>query len=384
MKLFNLIIPTRERNETLIHCISSVVKTNYENCKFIVSDNYGSGNTKEIVESFKDKRLQYIRTPQRLSMAGNYEYALSHCKDGWISILGDDDGILPHTIQNMMQLAEFYNVDAISSNMLHFQWGTPSNKQPGKFLIPKNEKDEIRNSKQLLEEILKGKSKFGSDYSQLPWLYHGGAAKKSLIDMCINPRTQKFFNGTVPDVYSAVAIGRKVDRYLRIGEPSVVSGTSKFSIGTSQMKIMAVQSVEDPFQQFLREADIKFSKNLILGKSLMAIIYDCFEKSDFLDQLDANIPIDEMVRIMIKLSGKNILTILKESKNTLELNKITSLSPYAFGVKDWLNHNLDKHLILKKNYKKKALVTPEIYNIFDAVNYVKNNTQTTQIGQYLL
>jgi len=81
---FNVIIPTRERADVLVHCLRTVVAQDYENLEIIVSDNHSSDNTWEVVESFGDKRIRYINTGRRLSMSSNWEYALSSVSEGYV------------------------------------------------------------------------------------------------------------------------------------------------------------------------------------------------------------------------------------------------------------------------------------------------------------
>lgn len=92
---FYILIPTRERPATLLHCLHTIIHQSYTNFEIIVSDNFSQDNTENIVASISDPRISYINTEKRVGMASNFEYALSHTKSGWVTILGDDDGLLP-------------------------------------------------------------------------------------------------------------------------------------------------------------------------------------------------------------------------------------------------------------------------------------------------
>ena len=91
---FNVIIPTRERADTLLHCLRTIVSQNYENLDIIVSDNFSQDNTREVVESFSDPRIKYINTGKRVSMSHNWEFALHHVQGDYVTFVGDDDGFL--------------------------------------------------------------------------------------------------------------------------------------------------------------------------------------------------------------------------------------------------------------------------------------------------
>ena len=82
---FTVVIPTRERCDTLEHTLRTCVMQEYTNLEIIVSDNYSQDHTREVVEYFKDSRIRYINTGKRISMSDNYEFALSHVKpNGYI------------------------------------------------------------------------------------------------------------------------------------------------------------------------------------------------------------------------------------------------------------------------------------------------------------
>lgn len=384
MDRFNLMIPTRDRHDVLVHCLSTVAATDYDNAQFIVSDNSVSGEAREIVNSFRDSRFRYVRPPKRLSMSSNYEYALSYCSHGWVSVLGDDDAVFPDSIRRVVELANFYEVDALSSNHLFFKWGT-SKSNDGILLLPRNEENEVFNGKTVLRDLVRGRSVFGPDYTRLPWLYHGGAARLTLINASRCPSTGRFFNGVVPDVYSAVALARITDRYLRIGMPSVISGTSHHSIGTSQMKLSPNLNESTPFAQFLEERDLPFSDRFVLGKSLMTIIFDCLEKSDHLDEIDFHPTIESAVRVMLAYSGKNLLMVLKEAVEASYRCRGCA-NPYTFGVGviDWIVFNLVKHIIKRHRYERKKIVIKDCRTIEDLMVFFKGKTLNEAVGGFCL
>ena len=53
---FTIIIPTRDRCDTLIHTIQTALSQDYENYRVIVSDNFSSDNTKAIISKIIDAR----------------------------------------------------------------------------------------------------------------------------------------------------------------------------------------------------------------------------------------------------------------------------------------------------------------------------------------
>ncbi len=73
---FTVIIPTRERADTLYYSLKTCVTQDYDDLEILVSDNFSQDNTREVVESFKDPRIRYINTGKRVSMSDNWEFAV--------------------------------------------------------------------------------------------------------------------------------------------------------------------------------------------------------------------------------------------------------------------------------------------------------------------
>jgi glycosyltransferase involved in cell wall biosynthesis len=178
---FTVIVPTRERSDTLVHCLRTLVTQDYGNAVFIVSDNFSQDNTKEVVESFKDPRILYINTGKRISMSHNWEHALSHVNSGWVMFIGDDDGLLPEALTTLNKVILESKCQALTTESCIFKW-------PGHFLSwPKGEltvpliSDKLytlMNSQGMLLKVLTGRA----TYPELPWLYNGGAASIDLIN----------------------------------------------------------------------------------------------------------------------------------------------------------------------------------------------------------
>src|SRR6186713_1491963 len=115
MNKFTVVIPTRERADTLFHTLRTCVAQDYDNLTILVSDNVSADNTEEVVKSFKDKRIQYIKTAQRLSMSGNWDFALDHVSGGFVNFIGDDDGLIPNSFSVLNQILSEAPVDAVTS-----------------------------------------------------------------------------------------------------------------------------------------------------------------------------------------------------------------------------------------------------------------------------
>lgn len=289
---FTVIIPTRERAETLGPCLRTALAQDYGNLEIIVSDNCSWDGTRDLVRGFKDKRVKYINTGRRVSMTQNFEFALSQVKKGWVSILGDDDGLLPAALEKAAGLIKATGVKALKSDVCLYAWPSLTGEKFGRLCVSLKPGRRLRSSKAWLAKIMSGRA----SYSELPMLYTGGFISLELINKV--RRGGAFFRSRIPDVYSALAVSSVVDKYLYSYEPLAVTGLSKYSTGISLLgfgkkwvstvfagRAAPVKSGGAPAREFLSEANLPFHPALPLcadghpPRSLQALVYESYLQS---------------------------------------------------------------------------------------------------------
>ena len=259
---FTVIIPTRERANTLLYSLQTCVAQPYANLDILVSDNCSNDNTKEIVERFTDKRIKYINTGQRLSMAKNYEFALSHVTEGWVCIIGDDDGLLPDSItvaNNIVNANTTADVLFWYHLVPRYFWsgefgGTAND---NKFLCREMHHNAPFVPKDRLEKMMS----FESSYEALPIIYHGFVAVELINTIKKAAANGCFFQARIPDVYSTIALSIFSKNVVQCSQPISIQGISNNSIGESRIFKKRSNQTE---QQFLSEADIPFNTSLAL------------------------------------------------------------------------------------------------------------------------
>ena len=119
---FTIVIPTRERCDVLASSLRTCVCQDYGNFEIIVSDNFSQDRTREIVESFGDSRIRYINTGRRVSIAENWEFALAHIHSGYLTYLGDDDGLLPGALAELNKIINERGCEAIACRPVLYSW----------------------------------------------------------------------------------------------------------------------------------------------------------------------------------------------------------------------------------------------------------------------
>ena len=92
-------IPTYNRAVLLKTSLKSLLAQNYPDFSVIVIDNGSSDNTEAVVGSFADSRVTYVRNETNIGLFRNWNRAIQLNSSLYLSILQDDDELLPGFIQ---------------------------------------------------------------------------------------------------------------------------------------------------------------------------------------------------------------------------------------------------------------------------------------------
>src|SRR5262245_51577835 len=98
MPRFSIVIPTRNRENTLRHTLRTCLAQDFADFEIVVSDNDSPPAVREVVASFADSRIKYFRTPRLLAMSDSWEFALEHAAGEFVTVIGSDDGLLLHAL----------------------------------------------------------------------------------------------------------------------------------------------------------------------------------------------------------------------------------------------------------------------------------------------
>lgn len=274
--LINLIIPTRERADVLRSTLATATMQDYANLRIIVSDNASTDDTAEIVARAMDPRIEYINPGRRLSMTHHWEFALSHVTDGWVMVIGDDDGLLPGAVRELAALIDATGSLAIRSRMCTYDWPSVRGNRNGQLIVPLGRGLESRNGTDWLRRVLSGSYK----YTELPMLYDGGAIHASLF-RTVKASLGSFLQASSPDVSTAASIGCVSGDYLFSRRPFVIAGTSRHSIGTSHFAV-GTKRDDAAAKRFASEGNPPFHTDMPLHEdgsyplSLHALFYEAY------------------------------------------------------------------------------------------------------------
>lgn len=328
-----VIIPTRDRADVLQHTLTATLRLNDPNMTVLVSDNASVDETPDVLKTFQDSRLRVIRTPARCSMRANWEYALSHVSDGWVTVIGDDDAILPGAHEMVQKISAETGVEAIRSLTAKYSW--PNKERPAGLEIPLSQGYSIRSSSRVLSQVMSGQM----HYTTLPVLYNGGFIKVSAMRrMALSNNT--VFGGSIPDVYTGLVLCSVLDSYALCKEPLAINGASRHSGGTSAMASgnSAPLKASNPYRKFVDENDVPYHKLIpLLSDGRIAPSEYAHVLETFLTAQDAGIRLPVMINMLeqyeiIRDEFKRRGTIAQNENWLARFRELNKINPHDTNV----------------------------------------------------
>lgn len=224
-----VIIPTIVGRESYLKwCIESCLNQT-EVCSILVSNNGAGKAITELANSFNSPLIRVVESKQLLPMSSHWEFALSHAKGDIVTIIGDDDALMPNAIEKVKFLFKENNVECITHVPAQYFW--PDfilNGYENKYVLSKQTTDiTLRGSLEILKKVVS----YEAHYSNLPFLYHG-FVKRDLLNRIITDHGG-IFNRICPDIYSDFLLASSIDKYLHLNASLTVGGQGAKSNGAN-------------------------------------------------------------------------------------------------------------------------------------------------------
>jgi glycosyltransferase involved in cell wall biosynthesis len=295
----SIVVPTRERCDTLQHALRTCTAQDYDSLEIVVSDNASTDATREMVLACDDPRVRYVNTGRRLSMSRNWEFALQHVQGEFVTFIGDDDGLLPGAAAAVADLLAQSGLPAVS-------W------LKGEYLWPNHSKPERRNlmvlplTNVLLEydsaSVVRDACALWVPYFRLPAVYNSFVSTAAMRE-CAGGGD--FFRSVTPDVYSGAALASTIPRYLYSLRPFSLNGASAHSNGGSASALVRDGAGETA--RFHRENDIPLHPRLpmpFVGSGVAVIVEAFLQANDHCFGGSLRIDLKRAVkRIMREVAG---------------------------------------------------------------------------------
>ena len=101
-------IPTYNRSGLLKEAMESVLAQTFTDFRLLVSDNASEDDTAQVVRSFGDDRIEYVRSDRNIGPEGNFRRVLELADTELLLILPDDDLLYPDHLRAAVEVLDRY------------------------------------------------------------------------------------------------------------------------------------------------------------------------------------------------------------------------------------------------------------------------------------
>ena len=351
---FSILLPTRDRPHFLKLVLLSLTKQVYKNFEVIISDNYISDSCYNECEFFKEKlNIKYVHPTNPLSMADNYEYALSLASGDYIIALEDKTALLPFALLEIVKVIAKHDSEII--NFL-FDDYTPDNKNSEKGLwrllyniYPPKEFNALN--------FLKKRLKFPVIYEKQP----------------INFKKR---NKIVMGCWSVKLLNR-IRLKHRVFEPFILDYTS--------MALGSIYSMTQSYD-FGRPLGLYIKSDKYSNGALMSAYAEVAKKviteSDYLEESKNYCPFKDCWFVQCVCIASDMIKVIEKCGKSKEVK--VSLNSLALRAIEEIE-NFQDLSIEEKNYYKQSIPQPsKLFKIFDKIRgFIYVNCHPFIVSQYL-
>lgn len=355
---FSIIIPTRNRHETLIHTIKTVLNQDFEDFELIISDNNSTEETFLAVNEFEDLRLKYFNTKSSLSMIDSWEFALDKSSGKYVIFFGDDDGLVDGALIFLFKLLINGKQQVINWARVSYYWPDMTPAELSDHLsIPlfSENHGSYLDSQKIFDEIMHGRY-----YTILPMLYNS-VVSKEVINKIKEDTDGVLFASKSPDVYSGFAIAHTVKQYLSLTIPLSINGASKYSNGIASMFRANNNSINKEFNQLNEK--IQGNRNRFTIPPVRSIYYAVIDSYlQYIDRFNDTVSL---------VDEKKIITLILSS---LKVFNIEERQVMYEQITDYANKSIELSTWFKAQYKLENIPISSIIPNISHNHIFSNNT----------
>jgi len=269
---FSIVVPTRNRPDTLRSALTTCIDQNYDDYEILVCDNSEGGETEQVVRDAASPRIRYLAPTQPLAMSANWERGVAEARGEYVTVLGDDDGLMPYALAELDALITKHDAQAVVWQRGIYTWPTIGVSGEADLLrIPLARTVVEMNGPEQVRKAVR----FEAGTDTLPMIYTS-VVHRDLIERHRQLAGRMFLN-VYPDVYSAFGLGYLADRYIWTSVPMNIAGLSRASNGVATLMHTSNNAVATDFERlnaafgYVRHP--KVPDKMILGP---VHVVDCF------------------------------------------------------------------------------------------------------------
>ena len=294
---FSVVIPTRERAETLRFALRTCLDQGFDDYEVIVSDNCSSPATKAVVDGAASPKVRYLRTSEPLAMSANWDFAVAQARGEYVTVLGDDDGLLPHALAQLDGLLRAHPAKAVRWSLALYTWPTFLLAGHENYLrLPLGNAVSERDGAEVIREVAGSLDR----YEDLPMVYNA-AVQRTVLDE-LRARTGKVFPHPIPDVYSGFAVAHAAGRFLSTTLPLAIRGLSGSSNGIAALFAPNRTAIEREFHALNAKDGLRSEPSVPALPALPAYTADTFlfARRALFPDLDVQLDRRKMVRASLE------------------------------------------------------------------------------------
>jgi hypothetical protein len=218
---------------------------------------------------------------------------LSHVERGFVTYVGDDDGLLANALNDAAELLSAERVPALAWKKIQYHWPSHSIETVRNLLaVPLENRLFLCKAKASLRDC----ARFWTPYF-LPVCVQLVREHRRIPPG--HAANGEFFGSVTPDVYSGMALASVIDTYLLTTRPLTVNGASGRSNGSSADLYYQAKQEEQAKQKeseigrFLEENDLPLHPRMpavIVGSVIAAVLEALLQANDRC--FDGGLPID--------------------------------------------------------------------------------------------
>src|SRR5262245_50721321 len=254
---FSIVIPTRERAHTLPFTLRTCLAQTYDDFEIIVADNFSAAPIRPIAEELGDRRIKYVRTPQLLAMSDSWEFALSHAAGEFVTLLGNDDGLLLQALGEIDRLIRLVDARILRWESVCYNWPdlpVQEHAPAHALLIPlKQENGFYPIRRRDSARMIQAAANCAVSYSELPLVYCS-AIHHPVIDR-LRSQYERIFRSQSPDVFSSFAFAYIAGSYHSVAAPMNINGLSGESNGVACIYLKGNSPIADEYRRLNAESE---------------------------------------------------------------------------------------------------------------------------------
>jgi len=115
--LISVIIPTYNRVHTIARCVESIIMQTYKNIEIIIVDDFSDDDTRSVVNTINDERVQYYCLSENSGACVARNYGINKAKGKYIAFQDSDDVWSPNKLERQLEILLTQKADIVFCSM---------------------------------------------------------------------------------------------------------------------------------------------------------------------------------------------------------------------------------------------------------------------------